>query len=387
MKSWMIGFVAVVVAAFLLRQAPVKGADPKGRPPAPAALTVLQGYLLNRDAFPFATCRFKIAESEAKSEEAALRGEYSAATLVQEGVWVRHGRKERFRVACDPAILARIRKGDRSVSLSIVVDDYLSDGTYAVRGAEEAGIANFALPGGRRVKPSDNPFNWFGNNYDQWLTTLLAQSASAKVNGWVTWEDRELVSLTYRKTNYPREDKACFDPKQGYLPIVERSRGEEMEAITYLTRVKALPGERWFPERWVFIQHFMPIHEFRVRTLEVVSLDVTTPPPDSAFDFPLDGYVQLVDTDRASSAYHPEQGERIEVGKMRAVADKLNAMVDARSQRAHADGPGADADAQSPSQQPARHWWLIGNVVIALILIGGGLARVLWRRRHRSPQP
>lgn len=348
----------------------------KQLPPVPV---ILQGYHANRESFPILTCRFRFTETYAESVENAVQGKYSAPQVVHEAVWLVNGKKERYEVVCNPEIAKKLKlelgEGKENPQIPAGLDNYLTDGRYRIRGEKLIGIANFYGPGQEVSPPRNHLFTGLWMSFEDHLKTSLADPGYGKLNGIVQRGGRDLISVTFQAISPDLPvDTVFFDPTQGYLPLVHVLKFEKNSDYRYITKVKSFRDKRWFPLIVIEINHRPRADWIRVFRTEVTLLDASAPPPDSAFDFDLADYFQVLDKTRANTVFTPREGEKVQVGKMHLIAERLDEQEESRAK--------ASSPEPAPERSSMRSIWMVATSITMIVV--GVLLVIRYRRSQQN---
>ncbi len=253
---------------------------------------IADGYLANRNAFRFLTCRFRVRDGIAHGIEDAVRRGPTSEVVTADGVWVVDGERERY----ERRVLSGVKPiGKGASGMGVAVPPVLY-----IKGGELAISLDGVLRGGglyssryRGPGPSMTPWDMLG-----------ALDAEGKVN------PGDVVDMYLGQTGAKLEfhgavqvrDKAVeqfvvdfgggtwiflVDPAEGYLPteIQALSTSGTVDRKCFTTDVRACTQGRWFPVRSVavWVDGQPETGYLHVRELEVLELEVDRQPKEADF--------------------------------------------------------------------------------------------------------
>ena len=357
-------------------------------PPAPLSpLAAIDAYAVNRDAFQFFSCSFKVTEGESRNLEDARKGVFHSTKPALSGKWIVKGAWERYQVRPESKELDRLRSGDNSTYRSPYINNMLTDGRFFIRYGEVSGLANLSLPPEsdlQRMRPVETPFpqmNYYLHSVDYYRKNpnLLSPLVTRKVNNHTLIH---MTATTIYENNVREPNELSFDADAGYLIVeltVPTSKISTYSIHHYLTDTFSFPTEnRWFPKKWTRVFWHPDKQQALTTVIEVTHLETTVPPADSEFDLQLDNCFQLLDPQNPSTTLTPPPKTVVKVNDMQRIADMLQNKAHQRSVLEAAFHPSA------PPSRTSKYMWrlLVGGLlcfIVAVIYI-----RV---RRRKNPTP
>lgn len=269
-----------------------------------------EGYLDNREAFPFLRCRYTVVNGMASSIDDAVEGKL-AKRVVREGVWVVDGDRMKYELVCDPAV---VKEGLREARKAVM--ETQQDGTSSANYASvpcldkkvlkygefilTTGSLGFATiqsgaeattSGGVRETPWG--INIMGpdeilNPGAQLRACLRNKPENAEYLGTENVDGVGTIGVSLRFKGNPNDMRMeyRFATSRGLLPI----RIDDIDAATGKVRrsariveAKECSNDRWFPTKCVLIYDLDEKPPYRVERYEVTELEVDSPPSDEDF--------------------------------------------------------------------------------------------------------
>jgi hypothetical protein len=288
-------------------------------PPSKNEIQALaQACLVNRQAFPFFTCKYAFTVASAESIQKAIRGEFantpppatSAIRWIVDKEWVLYDE------ICDPGILkeaedkARLSApaaGTFAVSTPLASNANITDGSYKLTYMDGMKSANIFDPSHNVQPHRTTPFagNMMGENENGSPGNLLNDCIQGKrVCHSITTavlDGRTMIAVDLGETAEKVTRTYWLDPDKGFLPVrgsIYAANGEETLRC-YWTDVGRVSGERWFPSRWVAVSLPNRAGPYRVRELKVTLLDVDKPPRPDDFKLKLSAGASISDSRNA----------------------------------------------------------------------------------------
>jgi hypothetical protein len=262
---------------------------------------IAEGYLANREAFPFLTCRFTLWQCKAKSVEDAVSGKFTERRHLEDVLWIVKGAKVRYEEACDPGLIQEAfnkagpdpKSGKILASAPCGDQKRLSDGSKQLNYQPTAKGLTVSATGRAGGRIDWTPFSLGLMGADDLLNPgrLLAFCAKGKGScrhyGMEKRADTEAVCVGwgYNPENQDKESMRFFlDPQRGFLPLEIRHITDtgQIRDRGFWMEIRRCSKDRWFPVKGVAMSG--PREEmFNVTELQVTELDVDTLPPDDDF--------------------------------------------------------------------------------------------------------
>jgi len=353
-----------------------------------AALKELaEGYLKNRESFPFFSCTFMVADGRAKSvKEGMLHGPTSDIARA-EGVWIVSGEKVRY----ESRIIGNVeikKTGDGFTArfppiwylakgpLSVKIDQVLGGGGISSERAPSSGITMTPWDmGGLWADRSSNPGDLIATFLDKY------ENVRFTYHGAIPHEGEIFESFDVDFGNGSREVHV-LDPKRGYLPVEVTyfNKQGRVDTKAFITDIQRCSGDRWFPTRCVWITILGPddLGNCTVRDLRVTSLDAEHPPPESAFVTEIPFSFWLHDCIHPLSTIRVPAGTKLHVDELESLLETAQRKAAQREAEREAAGP-------EEGSRTVRWAMLAANVLIVLCLIGVMLFRRVRARRAETP--
>ena len=338
-----------------------------------------QGYLANREAFPFFRCRIEAVDAKADSVQAAIAGKLFDYSPRSDGVWVVDGEKTYLRLSCDEshfeAALAKARKeNSKTVPHPYITDHFLSDGRLKLRSGVSVKVANFYTP------EQEFPETY----YTTWRTgvasvgTLLQDCLEGRKFGRFEGYDDSFGKGLWRfSVGFTSEKDICarflLDPNRGFLPVCYWLITDDRKAYTQeiITEFEECSGRRWFPKRLLVILLPEEKPPYRVSDYRVSSLDAEHRPTAKDFEMDLTGHGQVRNAYIHGPGYMPKAGEKVNVEELAELGEKRKRI--------------AEQGMRDPEAPPKPFQWhlFVGANDAFLCVVAG----VLGYRRLRRGRP
>lgn len=286
-----------------------------------SALGVLrEGYLANRESFPFIDCRFQFVRTEARTISDCLAGRFIGKRVIQRGHWLVNGPEQRYELVCEAAVTkamekrleeeAKKRRGARSdragISVPLECADHLyltSRDSYSMSYGPLLSGANIFPKGvedgwGIRITPfsmdamgpneSANPARYLKDCLDgrfvgRYLGTQQVNGVAVMMAAVGT--SKEIMAETFG-----------FDPARGFLPVYFSRRDPKTgkrHSEVHVTNAKRCSQNRWFPMRSVVVNDPDSKAPFKVEEIAVTHLDVDAEPARERFFLDLPAGAQV----------------------------------------------------------------------------------------------
>lgn len=305
----------------------------------------IQGYLNNRESFPFLRCRYTETVANAYSFEDCLAGKFTNA-VVSSRLLLIDGKKIFHREEFDQKRVSggtwtstrRLDNGAIMTTTPSSSSGYLADGKLRFRYSPAMQAANVITPETSFTGICVTLLNLgdpsevfaFGPDY------LLRESDAGKYRFWPegnqTIDGKLMIKAGFGNASGQRMQDWYFDPEKGFLPyriIIYDVKQDRVYGQLCLVRARKLSNNRWFPEQSVNIT--LPRRTdgpFSVRETKVVELDVDHRPDRSEFTLEVPAGTQVVDPAHRQFAFRLRQQEKVNVDDISTLAEMCShAMV------------------------------------------------------------
>ena len=362
-----------------------------------------EGYSSYIESFKYFRCRFTIADYEAESVDAAIRGNYRSRTgPVIYGEWSVRNKDQRYRLGCDPNELGAshqeqlappaIQNAGQNRKIGILQclsANFVSDGEFdlSVGSVVQAASLSSALNQSNRAPSLGNPLFLSSLNPPSDPGTILRRCLEGSLYGRAE-KPRQVLgrdTLVFSCGTDPQTILRRFylDPRQGFFTIqidhIDQQTGRLSRKELFTDFIECA-GSRWFPKRAITI--FFPakprVKPFQVREYKTTFLDVVNVPQDQDFATIIPKGYQINSPESNIKLITVREDEKIYPKDLKTIAARLDASEDYWKQIA------AQREGLSGSGF-WRGWVFISLGVLAVLLIGG----VYFWRRHlhgtRSP--
>jgi hypothetical protein len=340
MKSLIACFVALAILASgqgrLLAQVPQRP-DPEIQVKA-----AVEGYLQNRNSFPFMRFKYTLTHAQTKSLKDALEGTNYLQPTVSRNLLLLDGPRFLHAEDIDEAVVKEALKkakptgkGAVSVSIPSMSGGYLTDGPNLFVYSPFLNCANATPPpdtaaGGLKVTPLA-----FGNAPPDKLYGPDYRLEMCRTGKYVMWPEglkeidgRAAVCVKFGNQKKEPTKYYAFDLERGFLPLqiitYEVAKGSRDYCGEYITHVRQCSNNRWFPERSVFV--FYPENKgdlFRVRETKAVEIDVDKRPARADFTLKVKAGTNVVHTTHRGS-FRLKQDEDINVSDLPGILAKCD---------------------------------------------------------------
>jgi hypothetical protein len=347
-----------------------------------------EGFSINRDAFPFLTCRFQHLEGTAVDLEAALRGELTNP-IVSDLLWIVNGAKVKHQITCAaPQDIADEKEvsgkpGMRSDLCS--AKGVLYDGKHVFRWSGIANAANiyaretavpeiFETPFGMGIMGPDDK-----NNTANVLRRCIAGELYAVFDGPEVVGGLQLTRIRLGPTKDRLVATEWIDSKRGFLPVRIETRVSPKGSMLYLAivkKVKECSNGRWFPTYSIVVDN--PEREtgqLRTQVFKVVDLDVDNEPKNEVFFIDVSAGAQISEQSANGSPAFFTLGkdERISVNDLGNVLERCRAKIPYWNKIIQ---QGKQPPSGGSSQNSYKLWFVRINVAI-LFFVGA----LIYRKR------
>jgi hypothetical protein len=352
-----------------------------------AALVANQASL---DAFPTYKCRFTWTKAAAKSEQAALRGEYEGATSCDFMI-VADGGKHKFQALTPSAPRAPqkpIREKDGRYAVShdfIPICDlkFKDQSLRYFRPFQQATVATGRPEDPGAPSPLDLICSGSKSSRSPAKLFLHGQSQNPVISG----DGHELLDgcpiIHVRGRAVSIDHEYYFDPSRGYWPLKFVSHceppwaGEKQDIVVHLVKAQQCSRQRWFPMMWLQLTIFPKRGSVLVSELRVTELDVDNKPSDEDFSVVLDAGTSVETLPQGVEAPHSfrlRQPEKITPDDIPRLAGMLATVAEVPSR---ATRPLTDTAVHSSRPFAWLKWSLIGSGCLVFVV-----AVLVYRRRE-----
>jgi hypothetical protein len=361
------------------------------------AKVIANGYLSNREAFPFVTCRFTLSDGYAAGEQEALEKGPTKDVVGRECVWIVNGDKIRYEIGLNSDIEASqtltehegglVATGFRLQPEQLLRNEPYQLGTNRVLGS---GAILSRGDGVDRKDESRTPWNMAGMVFTSesetnpaWLITRASEMAPGNPNVDLRVEhtvgkdgstlQKVMIEGGYLGYTY------LMDPTRGYLPIeMWHSADGNVERKGFITDVRECSGSRWFPGRCVAVEYGPGGASDEVYVIElcVTALDVDNPPKDEDLAIEVAARTKVWNGVDVRSTVTFDKPERIHADSLRDLYETArNTAVTRRARKVRA---------MDESQWSPLRSWLIGLNVVAVSVLAIYMFGRRMRRRTQS---
>ncbi len=356
-----------------------------------------EGYLSNLESFPNLFCRFIVSDHQVNTLADALAGRFGAPTMINEGLLIRRGNKERYRLGCPPEVLAQLmeksrkdaeRKGKTEAFVPCIDANVLVNGHYKLEVASMIHVADvYSSDDGPQPRRSTflSPVTLGDMTPPNDPGTLLREAVAGKIygryEGMQDVDGRKAMVFAIGESADKITHKFYLDSERGFLPlrheILDPVRGTRVH-LSFFTSFRACSGGRWYPERGVDVIKLWDEGRTPIiaREVKVTYLDVDTPTRDEDFAIliPAGHQVKNPQNIKDGAAYIEKADHRVTAEEIPQVVNKLQELTEKIKKEGLAF--------QARKAVVSRGRW--AKVTIVLLLVGAG-AFILWRRvRWRS---
>ena len=343
-----------------------------------------QGYLSNRESFPFLKCEYTIRAGYCTRIEDALAGKFrtEAESRVR---WLVDGKKVLYEEKLTEGDVKKslfIAGANQASSVGALLAPWgqLSDGSYALTYASPLNSANIVGPDNPRMGIQHTPFSFNMMGPDERLNPGRILSECSK--GDYHCQPPEPVqvrgedALRFR-VQQVKDGKRVpyFDyyllPEKGFLParlsLLDPQNGKEI-ARGVLIRSQRCSRDRWFPMQTRTLVG-VGTSRILVRELTVTKLDVDRRPPSQAFRLSLPSGTVISDAFEAGGWYEVKARRSVGLNELSTIHKQC--LEIAKEKRAK--GTGAHAGLAS---------YLGASMAVAALLLAICCGYTFWRRRR-----
>lgn len=300
------------------------------------ALVANQAHL---DSFPWYKCRYTLTKCEAKSEAAALRGEYKN-TRSCEYVLVVDRSKLKFQTvgvlkAPSGKNATRDQTGKLGVSVDFIPNCDLRFNDYSMRyfsWFKNAHVRAYDPPEHDKLAPlsmsyGEHPRHAPANLY------LRGEGINPKITGRgeIVMDGKPVVHVHGQAQSFDVE--YYFDPSRGSLPLKVVCHNEppwsaqKFDSVRYLIEAKPCTQGRWFPMRWILLWIYPGRSAVEVQEIRVTELDVDNRPTAKDFAVVIPAGTEIVqelkDAKGAPVAFQLRQEEVVSLEDLPRLAKML----------------------------------------------------------------
>jgi hypothetical protein len=353
-----------------------------------------EGYSHNLESFKVLKCTFVATDAAYKSLEDAISGKPGDIIMVNQGVHVVSREDELYLLGCDPAIIDAVKselsKEAVSISLQAVPclnGQYLSDGHYKLDVSRLSQVA-VLYTAGKGAQPDGSglgtPFNIGYMAPPEDPGTLLRDASAGRrygrFEGVQEWANRQVLVFAIGPSERTITERYYLDPTQGFLPLRNESYLPDTGQLfrrSYITRIRQLPGPKWYPERSLVVLNPRPTAKeaYRVREFLVQQLDTEHTPKAEDFHMVIPKGCQVQDSNDVRGVFIQSQDSTVLANELHLLAARLQG-IEARHR--HRLG-----QPTSPSWH-RRFFWIFQGTVLAICLLA--VAWRLFRKWRRRTQ-
>src|SRR5579884_518102 len=277
----------------------------------------IAAYTANIESFPFYKCRYRYTKAQARSIEAAIRGDYLNAGYYDNRLIVEGDRDlyEGFAPRPNPKQAKPIpgEKGTFIVSSPGVSDQFLADGKRQMRyspflqavklySVESSFRGIHITPLGMNFvgHRNRNGPNWRLNQPERFEFSVdRFQEIDGRPVLTVRFKDKEI----FRPGSEPSIEFSytySFDGSRGYLPIhMEMLWNGKPKTQVFITQIRECSNQRWFPERSVAVDTPDKAGAlYDVSEIKLLELDADHRPDASEFFFNIPAGTQILEFDK-----------------------------------------------------------------------------------------
>ncbi len=380
------GFSSLLVLWFVSSSAP--GQTPAEKEALGKA--AIAACVANIESFTFYECRYRNTKAQARSVEAAIRGDYLNAGFSDNRLVV-DGDRDLYEDLASPPDPKQAKpmpgkKGVFMVATPGPSNRYLSDGKKEMSYSPGLRSINlFSIESNKRsidITPLGMLFG--GHRITQGPKIWLNQPEqfAFSVDGFQEVDGRPVITVRFKDKEIfrPGSEPAIeftytysFDPARGHLPIrLQFLWNGKPKSQTFVTHIRECSKQRWFPERYVIVD--TPDKEgalYDVREIKLLELDADHRPDKSEFSVNVPAGTQVLEFDKRDGRhfFNLKQDEKITIDDIPKLFDMCEQV---------ASTPLMDT-AVPPSSTASWIRWAAG--IAGMILVLGGTFFLL--RRYR----
>jgi hypothetical protein len=347
----------------------------------------------NIESFTFYECSYRNTKAQARSIEAAIRGDYLNASFSDNRLVV-DGDRDLYEGLAPPPDRKQAKpipgkKGAFMIATPGPSNRYLSDGKKEMSYSPGLRSINlFSIESNKRgvdITPLGTLFG--GHRITQGPKIWLNQPEqfAFSVDGFQEVDGRPVITVRFKNKEIfrPGSEPAIeftytysFDPARGHLPIrLQMLWNGKPKSQTFVTHIRECSNQRWFPERYVIVD--TPDKEgalYDVREIKLLELNADHRPDKNEFFVNVPAGTQVLEFDKRDGRhfFNLKQDEKITI-------DDIPKLFEMCEQVANT--PLMDT-AVPHSSSMAWIRWTVG--LVGLILVLGGvcfLMRRFWRKR------
>jgi hypothetical protein len=349
-----------------------------------------QGYLSNRESFDRFVCRYRIRVGLSRTVADALNGTLSKVTATADATWAVDGSKVLFDIRCEDGVIRKAFRENASpqgVSIPLPSNALLDDGSYQLYFSpvgQTAVIQDLQL---RRSLIEMTPFDRgiMGQDESQspprLIETYLRDKLFCRVDLAEEEELKGCLCLRFGQSENRLHEVHYLDPYRGFLPVqssIYRPNSTELLCKIFLTAARKCSGDRWFPERSIYVQNpGQPNGPYFTREIQVLHLDADVLPAESFFSLLLPKGTILNDGTRLGSQIILDKEERFSLRNLPALFQRT---------QTHADEEEKELAGQNRRHGETGVLWIRLFLAVNVLVVAWLLARVYlrWRRSLRG---
>lgn len=333
LKGWKVSFLSISSLVMLGLACPSAWGQTNAEKDA-LGKAAIAGCVANIESFTFYECRYRNTKAQARSVEAAIRGDYLNANFSDNRLVIDGDRDlyEGFAPPPDPKQAKPIpgKKGGLMVASSGFSDRYLSDGKKEMNYSPGLRSINlFSMESTKRgitITPLGMIFG--GHRISSGPKVWLNQPErfAFSVDGFQEVDGRPVITVQFKDKNIfrPGSEPAIefsytysFDPARGHLPLRKQMLWNgKPKSQTFVTHIRECSKQRWFPERYVIVD--TPDKDgapYGVREIKLLELDADHRPDKSEFFVNVPAGTQVLAFDKRDGRhfFNLKQDEKIHI--------------------------------------------------------------------------
>jgi len=324
---WFASTVGIFVARAASCSAEPEEADQR------ATVSVLaEGYLANRRAFEFATCRYEVTYGSAQSPKDALAGKVVVRDKLL-GTWVFDGQRERCSLVNEkdrgdrekvdeqrsrPAVAAPPEGPGMATATAMPSTQFIDDGNIQVSYSPEIRVANVSTADNRQANSGITPWNMgvMGAGESMSPGKLILEFVQNRKDVALVGDEmlNGVRALTVKLTDAEKRTvRISLDTARGFLPIHMDFSGD---FELFITDVRQCSGGRYFPMRSCELTPNKKTGQVTVREVRVVSLDVDKRPDADEFGITLDAGTRVINLARKNDRFVLNQSDFVSIANL-----------------------------------------------------------------------
>lgn len=349
-----------------------------------------EGYLSNRESFPFLTCNFTLTSGSATSEEEAIRGELTNKTIA-EVRWIVDNHLLLYQMKVDPRILqeaksAAVASGSSTFSVPMDSEAILNGGGWSLGyspGLESANISAKNAP--QRpilISPFGMEFMGPGDALNPGVMLQACLSGSWRCHEIKSerYADRDVMLVAMGPDASTVKMRYWLDVERGHSPLRASRYGADGNETTRVvwTEITKCSNDRWFPVRAVAISYPNATRKaYAVKHVQVVSFDVDKRPARSAFQLDLPRGTTICDPDKPLAFVKVTEQRAVTVDELPSLYEKC-----LEAEQRHRNGR-AEPDRTRLTQSKRWLFGAITGTALGVLVLGAGTVWYFRRRAYR----